>query len=207
MQTGPDFREVHELEDGEKVVLRHIRPEDAPEVRRAFHALSPESRYRRFFSAMGELDDRTLRYLTNVDGRDHVAIVATTESLDLKTERGVGVARFVRSKTDPTVAEAAVVVVDDMQRHGVGTLLTRTLARAARERGIDRFRCEVLESNQVVVRALLDVGAIEVDRGPGTVVFDVPLPEDSDNVVHRALRLAGEHVSAFLRLIAPPDAS
>jgi len=203
MQTGPDFREVHEL-DGRKIVLRHIQPEDAAELRRGFLALSPESRYRRFFCAPTELDDKTLDYLTRVDGRDHVAIVATTESLDLKTERGVGVARFVRSKRDPAVAEAAITVVDDMQKHGIGTLLGHALSRAARERGIDRFRCEVLESNRAVVSALRELGAKEVDRGEGTVVLDVPVPADGLHLVSRALHVVGEHLNAFLRRLAPP---
>ncbi len=183
-------------------MLRHIQPTDKEELRRGFLALSPESRYRRFFGAV-DLDERALAYLTEVDGVDHVAIVATTESLDLKSERGIGVARFIRSKTDRAAAEAAVTVVDDMQLQGVGTLLTRALALAAHERGIERFRCEVLESNDAVVRALCDVGAKTVDRGAGTLVLDVPVPRDGDGVIRRALRLGAEQWTAFLRRVAP----
>jgi RimJ/RimL family protein N-acetyltransferase len=198
------FREEHVLRDGQKVVLRFIQPSDAAEVRRGFHALSPETRYRRFFGAITELDDPMLDYLTNVDCKDHVAIVAMMESLDLKEERGVGVARFVRSKSDPHAAEAAVVVVDDMQQRGLGTLLMHALVRAACDRGIDRFRAEVLESNEVVVRALLDAGAIVVDRGDGAVVLDVPLARAP--IIRRALRVAAEQVNVFLRRLLPPGA-
>jgi GNAT superfamily N-acetyltransferase len=195
-----DFREEHTLRDGRKIVLRHIQPSDAPELRRGFNALSPETRYRRFFGALTELDDRALEYLTSVDGRDHVAIVAVIESLDLKSERGVGVARFVRSTSDKTVAEAAVTVVDDMQRLGIGAWLSSAITNAARERGVQRFRCEVLESNDVVVRALGDAGAVVVERGGGAVVLDIPIAIDSQgDVVKRALRVAAEHVNAFLR--------
>lgn len=204
MDTGPGFREVDRLEGGATVVVRHIRPEDAAELRRGFLALSPESRYRRFFGALTELDEPTLEYLTRVDGHDHVALVASIESLDLKTERGVGVARFVRSEREPNVAEAAVTVVDDMQRMGVGTVLMMALGHAARERGVDRFRCEVLCSNEAVVKALLDVGAVIVERGPSSVVLDVPLGEDSGGRVRRALKVVSEHLSAFLRRLAPP---
>jgi hypothetical protein len=207
MQTGPDFREEHVLRDGQTVVLRHIQPSDAEEVRRGFRALSPESRYRRFFTGVSDLDDAALAYLVNVDGEDHVAIVATAESLDLKTERGVGVARFVRSKDDPTVAEAAVTVVDDMQRLGLGTLMTKTLARAANERGIEKFRCEVLESNDVVVAALVSAGGAIVERANGTVVLDVPVQSENDSAVRRALGVMAEHVNAFLRRLLPPGIS
>lgn len=204
MQTGPDFREEHDI-DGCRVVLRHIQPSDAPEMRRAFLALSPETRYRRFFGAATDLDAAALAYLTNVDQKDHVAIVAVTESLDLKTERGLGVARFVRSKDDHAVAEVAVTVVDDMQCRGLGTLLTKALARAAHERGIERFRCEVLESNEIVVNALREAGAHEVSRSAGTIVLDMPLAHTTDNVVRRALRIAAVQMNVFLRRLLPPS--
>jgi ribosomal protein S18 acetylase RimI-like enzyme len=204
MDTGPDFREEHVLANGTKVVIRHIQPSDAAELRRGFQALSPESRYRRFFGSVADLDDATLKYLTNVDGKDHVAIVAVIESLDLKTERGIGVARFVRVKDEPTVAEVAVTVVDDMQQIGVGTLLTKALAHAARERGIEKFRCEVLESNDLVVHALRDAGGVEVERGSGAVVLDVPVKDSSDTFIRKALRVTAEHMPAFLRRLLPP---
>ncbi|HEX7667703.1 MAG TPA: hypothetical protein VF407_24415, partial [Polyangiaceae bacterium] len=86
------------LDDGTKVTLRPIRPEDGPGLREAFAHLSSTSRQRRFFSGVTELTDDMVHYLTHVDGYDHFAIVATMESLDLKEERGVGVARFIRLK-------------------------------------------------------------------------------------------------------------
>src|SRR5262249_51983006 len=118
MKTGPDFLEEHILADGLHVTLRHIRPSDAPELRAGFHRLSPESRYRGFFSGVTELSDEMLRYLTEVDGVDHVAIVAVGVSPDLKHEAGYGVARFVRRKDEAHVAEAAITVLDEMQHKG-----------------------------------------------------------------------------------------
>ncbi len=206
MRTGPDFREEHVLPCGDKIVLRHIQPSDAAELRRQFLALSPESRYRRFFGGIADLDAAALKYLTEVDGKDHVALVAVIESLDLKDERGIGVARFVRCKDEPTVAEVAVTVVDDMQKKGVGTLLTKALAHAARERGIEKFRCEVLESNKLVVDALRDAGGVQIDRAAGAVVLDVPVKDPYDNIVRRGLRIAAEHMPAFLRRLLPPVA-
>src|SRR5437667_11458151 len=115
MRTGPDFSEEHTLSDGTRVTLRHIRPSDADGLRDGFSRLSRESRYRRFFSGKTELSSEMLHYLTEVDGVDHVAIVAVGVSPDLKSEAGYGVARFVRREDDPDVAEAALTVVDDMQ--------------------------------------------------------------------------------------------
>ena len=206
METGADFREEHVLGDGTRVVLRHSRPDDAAELRRGFAALSPQSRYRRFFGAVTELDDRTVEYLTHVDGRDHVAIIAVTESLDLKSERGVGVVRFVRLEDDPSAAEVAVTVVDDMQRKGLGTLLAHVAMRAARERGIHHFRGEVLAENVVLVEALRADPSVRTREGEGTVSFDVALDakDDMNALVRRLLRFAVEPVFLAFRWLRVP---
>ncbi len=189
--TGPEFHEEHVLADGTKVMLRHIRPEDGPELRRGFDRLSPESRYRRFLTGMSSLSDDMVRYLTCLDGQNHVAIVALTHPPGRADEDiGLGVARFIRADDDPTVAEAAIAVVDDMQHKGIGRILALTLARAAHERGILRFRGEILEDN-LPVRTLLDqVGATVRVRPDGSTAFEV------------ALDLAAEGASARLDLAA-----
>jgi GNAT superfamily N-acetyltransferase len=127
---------------------------------------------------VGELSDAMLTYLTDVDQKNHVAIVATIVSPDLKTERGVGVARFIRLKSSPDTAEAAITVADDWQKHGVGTLLAYELERAARARGIRHIRAEVLEGNAAMRAILEDAGAKRVDAGgdsSGTISYDIEL--------------------------------
>jgi hypothetical protein len=66
----------------------------------AFERLSDRSRYRRFLSARRRLSTVEVRYLTEVDHRDHEALVA----IDAESGSGVG-SRYVRSKTDRRVAE------------------------------------------------------------------------------------------------------
>jgi len=207
VRTGPDFREPHVLADGTRVVLRHIRPDDGPELRKAFERLSPESRYRRFFGGVGRLSEAALRYLTCVDCHDHVAIVATGESPDLKTEPGLGVARFVRLADDPTVAEAAVTVVDDAQQKGLGRLLSITLARAAVERGIHTFRAEVLADNQPMVAIMHEIHARPRATEAGVITYDVPLSKfegPRGGPVDRLLRAAASSMAILLRRLALP---
>jgi GNAT superfamily N-acetyltransferase len=175
MRTGPDFHEAQLLSDGTAVALRHIRPDDAAELARGFARLSATSRYHRFFGGVTSLSDETLRYLTNVDGHDHVAIIAAMPDPDGGPERGLGVARFIRLPGQPTVAEAAITVVDDFQGRGLGRLLALTLARAARERGISHFRGEILADNPTVRQLLIELGATLHDAGDGRVLFDVAL--------------------------------
>ena len=171
----PDFREEHVLADGTRVTLRFIRPDDAAELRRCFGRLSPRSRYQRFLGSVGELSDDTVAYLTRVDGREHVAIVATTDSLDLKSEVGLGVARFVRLEGEHGIAEAAVTVVDDAQGKGIGRLLLTALAEQALARGVRAFRGEVLADNDRMRHLLAEVGAATHAADGQTLVFDVPL--------------------------------
>jgi len=203
MRTGRDFREEHVLVTGERVILRHIQPADAEPLKLAFDTLSPESRYRRFFGNKETLDGPTLNYLTNVDGIDHVAIVATCESLDLKTEVGLGVARFVRLAEAKDSAEIAVVVVDHMQKKGLGALLLSTAVVAAHERGITKFRGEVLRENVPVMTLLEEVGARRVAATNGTVAFEIDL-DQGEHAFPRMLRAAASQVAMFIRRLTPP---
>lgn len=206
-----DYREEHVLADGTKVTLRMIRPEDSEALRVGFSRLSPTSRYRRFLSGVSELSDDMLRYLTEVDGVHHVAIVATTDSLDLKTEIGLGVARMIRLAEEPTVAEAAVTVSDDAQRKGIGRLLVRAVAEAAVERGVQTIRAEVLATNAPMRHLLDEVSAVVRSDDGSTLVFDVPLEwhrlsrseEPNDDAEHPLLRLFRAFAKELAQLGSP----
>src|SRR5438309_969172 len=154
MRFTGDYSSTHRLADGTAVRLRLLRRSDREKLVAAFDRLSPESRYRRFFTAMPRLPEKLLRRLFDIDGWNHVAIGAETMTADPAEAEGVGIARFIRLKDQPAVAEAAVTVVDHMQRRGVGKLLVSALAQAARERGITRFRAEVLRTNGAILALL-----------------------------------------------------
>ncbi len=201
MRFGPDYRETHTLKDGTQVTLRMIRPSDRSSLKSGIARLSPESRYRRFFAQLGEPTDDMLDYLTNVDGKDHVAIVAERDSLDLKTVEPLGVARFIRLPTAPNVAEAAVTVGDWFHHRGLGKLLSATMAEAAVERGITKFRGEVLATNAPMRHLLEEIGAEQVGGSDGTVAFDVSLTDGTEprGRLERVIRAAGEQMFDYLR--------
>ena len=208
MRTGPDFREDHTLNDGTRIVLRHIHPDDAGELRAAFDRLSPASRYRRFFAGMPSLSPAALRYLTEVDGRDHVAILATASSPDLKSELVLGVGRFIRLQEDPTVAEAAVTVVDDTQRKGLGRILALTLAEAACERGIRTFRVDVLSDNEPMRTILDEAGAVVRARDGGIITYDIALESfvpTPGGFIDRLFHAAEDSVAILWRRLVPPQ--
>jgi GNAT superfamily N-acetyltransferase len=169
----PGLPQQQRLRDGAIVTLRYIRPEDAPELARGFQELSLASRRQRFFAGLATLGEPMLHYLTEVDGYNHVAIVATTPDRSGRP-RGIGVARFIRLPSEPTIAEPAITVSDPYQGRGVGSLLAHALAEAAVERGVTRFRGPILEDNWQVHRLLEDFGA-ELHHAEDGLVFDVAL--------------------------------
>jgi GNAT superfamily N-acetyltransferase len=155
------------------VTIRPIEPGDAPLLLAGFAELSEESRYRRFFTSMRELDDRQLAYLTHVDHHDHEALVAIQGS----NGPCAGVARFVRVANG--AAEPAVVVGDRWQRRGLGTALLERLAERARAEGVARFSGVVLAENEEVMGLLERLGGARHGWGP-EVRFEIDLADRDD---------------------------
>ncbi|MDQ6746760.1 MAG: GNAT family N-acetyltransferase [Candidatus Dormibacteraeota bacterium] len=181
------------LRDGTRVRFRQVRPDDKRWLQQGISEMSPESRYRRFFSPVAELTPEQLRYFTEVDQQDHVAWVATLPEQD---HRVIGVARFVRLPGQPDAAEAAVTVVDSFQHRGVGRALLLVITEAAIERGVERFTMFVLAENDNMLRLLHEVGAILDRTSDGVNEFHVALPADVSQIdqgaAPRVLRVAAE---------------
>lgn len=183
----------HALSGGGVIRIRPVTAEDATALREAWKRLSPTSRHRRFFGSVTALTDAMVRYLTDVDGKNHIALAAVLDSPDLKTETGVGIARCIRLKDEPEVAEAAVTVIDEMQGKGVGRLLLQELAKAACAAGIRRFRGEGLSDNAPLRALLSDLGIVPHRSDDGTFVFDVDISDAASSAgspVRRWLRAA-----------------
>ena len=121
------------LADGSHLRVREIRPSDKQELQAGLGRLSEKSRYSRFLTPKERFSAAELRYLTEVDGVGHYALVATPVD---DPGRIVAVGRWVRLADQPDTAEAAIVVADCLQRNGVGRELGRRLAEAAARRGI-----------------------------------------------------------------------
>ncbi len=129
---------------GVAIIVREIRPDDASALRWGFDHLSAQSRHQRFLVPKPKISSGEVRYLTQIDGTDHFALVAVLAD---DPEMIVGVARFVRSRDDPAVAEMAIVIADELQGQGLGKRMGLLVADAARERGIERFVATMLSEN------------------------------------------------------------
>jgi GNAT superfamily N-acetyltransferase len=188
-----------EARDGTPMLVRPILAEDADRLRAGFQELSEESRYLRFMAPLADLSDDQVQHLTRIDYHDHMAWVALDPTRP--GQPGLGVARYVRVAEEPTVAEAAVTVVDSHHGRGIGTILLAMLALSARENGITTFRAFVLEENLAVLELLREMGGL-VERFEGSVMkVDVPIPEDPDDLPDTP---AGRVFRAAARRLIPP---
>lgn len=183
--TEPTTEHVVTLSDGSQVRIRPIRADDKDALTRGLERLSPESRYRRFLRPVTSLNERELRYLTEIDYTSHFAWVAVNP--DDPTD-GWGVARYVRDPKDPEVAEAAVAVIDDQQHTGIGAYLLQFLMASAIANGIHTFRGWVLGDNVEVLRPLKRIGARRIPDH-GVLRIEVDLSDDFDgSPIQEALR-------------------
>lgn len=179
------------LRDGSHVRIRQGRRSDRELLLRGFQRLSPESRYRRFLAAMPKLPGTMVRHLTDIDHRDHEAVIA----LDAEGTEALGVARYVRDPERPDAAEVAVTVIDDWQGRGLGTLLLEVISARARQVGVRTFTAWMLAQNREMMDLFQHLGPVQVvDREPGTVEIEVPLPAvGAAPELRELLRVAAEH--------------
>ncbi len=163
-----------ELTDGTRVRIRPIAPKDKDRISEGWQHLSMNTRYMRFLHPKSSLSKRELAYLTEIDYQNHFAWGA--ELVDEPGQLGIGIARYIRDGEDPTVAEAAITVVDDYQRMGLGRILLQALTEAAQQNGIERFRAEVSAGNEQVIRSLTRLGATAGNTEDSAVSLELHLP-------------------------------
>jgi acetyltransferase len=137
------------LRDQTPVTIRPIRPEDEPRLR-AFHAtLSDQSvalRYLRPLALGPRTAHERLLRICQSDYDREIALVAVADA-----ERIVGVARLSRTSgavaADTNEATFSLLVSDEFQSRGLGTLLLRRLLDVARAERVSRLFADVLAGN------------------------------------------------------------
>ncbi len=146
---------------GEWLQIRPIRPSDARAHREFVGRLSPADLRFRFFTAVHELPEEEITRLTSVDHITETAIIAIREA----SGETVGVVRLA-CLPGRREGEFAIVVQEDMQRKGLGTLLMRRLIGWARRHGLARMIGEVLAENAEMLKFASHLG-FELHREPG----------------------------------------
>lgn len=150
--------------------MRPIRSDDKAALDSFHQRLSNDTRYRRYHAAKGTLTRSDLRYLTEVDGHHHVALVAELPLDDVgSVPELAGVARIVGDPEHPGEAEVAIVVRDDVHGSGVGSDLVCGVLARGREEGVRTAVAQVQADNHRALRLFQGLG-FRQRSGHGPVV-------------------------------------
>lgn len=157
------------VDDGRVVIVRTLTSADAPELAAFLDDADADDLRRRF---MGQPPPRgfLLSRLCAADGFHDLVIGAFDGS-----GRLVAVAQFDRDGDGP-VAEVAIEVARDWQRHRLGTQLMLRLGELAHERGITTFTATYFADNVGIRRLLRDTGRLvstDVTIGEGFSRLDL----------------------------------
>lgn len=164
---------VVSLRDGTTIRIRDLEPGDRDRLRAGFERLSPTARLMRFGRELDELTPAMLDSLMDVDGHDHVALVAVEDAED--EGEGLGIARFLREPYDTHAAEAAVTVAEGQRGRGIGTAMLVALGARAVKEGITELRNYVLAENRAMLDVFHALGARTSLDGGRVLRLDLPL--------------------------------
>jgi acetate---CoA ligase (ADP-forming) len=151
---APDIRDVI-LRDGSTLRLRPPQAGDLAAALEFFAGLSQQSVYWRFHG-FPTLTPATVEPFLDPDWEERGSLIGALRG-EGGGERIVALASFVRLR-DPSCAEVAFTVADELQGHGVGTRLLEQLAASAADAGISTFIAEVMPDNRAMLRVFEDAG-------------------------------------------------
>jgi acetate---CoA ligase (ADP-forming) len=158
------------LRDGSTMRLRPPELGDEEGLIAFLEGLSTESRYLRFHGHV-HIGFKLVEPMLAPDWLERGALAGTVA--DGAGERIVALGTYMRLR-DPSRAEVAFAVADELHGKGVGTRLLEQLAREAAAVGVECFVAEVLTENRAMLGVLSEAG-FEVTREYESGVAEVTL--------------------------------
>ena len=162
------------LRDGEKVLIRPLKPDDAALYPDFLAEVSADDLRLRFFVPMREVSHDLIDKLVHYDPARAMAFIAISES----SGRMLGV---VRLHDDPRggSAEFAILVRSHLKGHGLGWLLMKHMIAYARQKGLQIVHGQALDENATMLQMCSELGFhVADDEEPGvkkvTLVLDEP---------------------------------
>ncbi|MDE2464112.1 MAG: bifunctional acetate--CoA ligase family protein/GNAT family N-acetyltransferase [Alphaproteobacteria bacterium] len=150
----PKELEKQETVDGfGSLLLRPIRPEDAPAVQDLFAQLTPEDVRLRFFTPMRQIPPALLARLTQIDYDREMAFLLVQPA----DGTVLGASRY-SADPDNISCEFAISVRSNLKGHGLGKLLMERLISYAKARGTQQMTGEVLEENERMLSLCRELG-------------------------------------------------
>jgi acetyltransferase len=164
------LEEAVPLPDGRTLLLRPVRPEDAPAFIDAFEKLSPEDVRLRFFAPKKALSANFAARLTQIDYDREMAFVLSERGAPPGRAEIYGVVR-IAADPDNETAEYAIIVRTDMKGQGLGYFLMNKIIAYTRTRGIRRLFGDVLRENENMLKLCREFGfAIHSVADDGEIV-------------------------------------
>lgn len=164
----PEEYETHvTTEEGFRLFVRPVKPEDYPLFTEFLKSVSPTSLYHRFLGRIKELTPAMLARFTQIDYDREIALVAIEEGTG--AEKMLGVAR-IAGDPDGKTGEASVLVGDPWHGMGIGSSLLKRCLTIAEARGFTTVTGAALKENTSML-ALAGKLGLGVCQEPGTEEF------------------------------------
>ena len=148
---------------GTSVELRPVWPSDWRTLAAGERPVSERSLRMRFFNPP-PLTERTFRRLTTLDLSNQFAWAALVDG------ELAGIGRYGLLVEDRGVAEVAVLVADDVQGQGLGTLLLHAVVIAADVHGADELYAMARADNEAIRGLVARIGGLFDPTGEGGVL-------------------------------------
>lgn len=171
--SANEYRASEKLLDGQVLHLRPISPSDKAALKSGLKRLSAQSRYFRFFQHKKNITPGELRYFTEIDFVNHVALVASV--IEKQAEVPVGLGRYIQVDADKATArtaEIAFTVEDAYHGLGIATLLLKHLSLIAIKNGIQFFQADVLANNYKMLDVFENSG-LPMEKNPQGSVTEI----------------------------------
>ncbi len=176
----PNQYESHAvLRDGTEVLIRPIRPEDAEAHYAFISSFSRETSYYRFFSFEKELADEQMTRFTQIDYDREMAIIAVVERGG--RELTIGVNRLVYYAHSDEY-EFAIVVADEWQQSGIGSILMEKLIAISKDRKLKSIYGLVLSDNYKMLNFVKKFGFQIAGYEDDMVRIELDLEKSADGV-------------------------
>ncbi len=166
------------LKDGQKVLLRPIKPEDENMWLEMFKTFSEETVRFRFFRIIKDTPHEVRTRYCNIDYDREMGIVAEVEKHGKK--QILGVARLIQDPVRPDEAEFAVVVTDECQRQGLGSEFLDFLIEYGRDKNLSKINGIVLKDNFPMITLCREKGFRFSDGDPGEYKIEYDLVIDEE---------------------------
>ncbi len=160
--------------NGTEITIRPIRPEDEPLMVKFHETLSERTVHMRYFSPL-KLQQRVaherLSRICFIDYDYEMVLVATRRHPKTDETQILGAGRLTKSKWE-NEGEFGLLVGDEFQGYGLGTMLLERVIEVGKQEGLDRIMGHILADNSLMLN-LMESRHFTTQREEGNIIAAV----------------------------------